>query len=74
MTAFHLACMFGKTSIVEMMIDNATSYTLDLTAKEATGKTGFQFAKDFRETNVVNLIKRKCPSIAKKTNKKKCFR
>ena len=33
MTAFHLACTRGRKNIVEMIIDNAESFKIDLTKK-----------------------------------------
>ena len=63
-TAFHLACMEGRTSTVEIMMNNAKSFKLDLTAIDKGNRTGFQLAEHFRKKDVVNLIKRKMPSIA----------
>ena len=62
--AFHWACCNGRTSIVEMMINNSESLKLDLTARDNEGKTGFMFAQDFGKTDVVNLIQTKMPQIA----------
>ena len=63
-TGFHYACMEGRTSIVDMMINNSESLKLDLTARTNNGKTGFQLAQDGEETEVVNLIQSKMPKIA----------
>ena len=62
MTAFHLVCQFGKTTTVKKMLDNAEFFGLDLTAKDNFGRTGFQIAKQYMHTDVINLIKRKMPS------------
>ena len=63
-TAFHYACLYGYTSIVDMMINNSESLKLDLTARTKRGNTGFQLAQDWGHTNVVNLIRSKMPRIA----------
>ena len=62
--AFHYACRYGRTSIVEMMINNSESLKLDLTARNKYGETGFQLAQDWGRTDVVNLIQTKMPQIA----------
>ena len=63
-TAFHLACLYGRTKIVDMMMDNSELFKLDLVAKDNTGQTGYMLAKHVRKRYVVNLINRKMPSIA----------
>ena len=63
-TGFHQACYNGMTTTVERMMDNAESFKLELTAKTRYGETGFQLAKQTKEYDVINLIKRKMPSIA----------
>ena len=62
LTAFHYACTWGNTSIVEMMINNSESLKLDLDS------TGFQWAQGCGRTDVVNLIRRKMPQIANSKN------
>ena len=64
MTAFHLACFEGYTSIITMMISKSESLKLDLTARDNDGKTGFQLAQDEGKSKVVNLIKSKMPNLA----------
>ena len=59
LTAFHWACVNSETSIVEMMIENAKIYNLDLEAKDECGKSGY----DLASINTINLIKQKFPSI-----------
>ena len=59
-TGFHLACIKGKTSIVEMIIDNAESSNIDLSITTWKRKTAFQIATD----EVKELIKKKLPIIA----------
>ena len=50
-TAFHWACNLGCKGIVEMMIDNAESFKLDLMAIDNDGKTGFQLASVSGQTD-----------------------
>ena len=47
-----------------MMMNNANNYKLDLLAEDNEYKNGFQLAIEFQKTDVVNLLKRKIPSIA----------
>ena len=61
-TAFHLACICDKTSIVEMMLDNAESFNLDFTVKEQSGKTGYEIAKEYGKRSIAKLIERKLPA------------
>ena len=61
-TAFHMACKRGHLSIVELMIENRESFNLDLSAKDNHGRTGYQVAKEFGQTDVINLIEEKLPS------------
>ena len=63
-TAFHRACMFGHTKIVNKMIEQSDSLELDLEAVDNNGKTGYQVAKANDKTDVVKLIKTKMPSLA----------
>ena len=47
------------------MIDNFELFGLDLiTLKDNQGRTGFQLAQLSQRTDMINLIKRKMPSIA----------
>ena len=62
-TAFHWACIFNRTSIVELMISD-NSLNLDLTARNNEGKTGYQLAQEWNRTDVVNLIQSQMPNIA----------
>ena len=55
-TAFHYACNFGKTIIIERMISNSKSLKLDLNAKDTDGKTAFKLAQIRGKSDVVNLI------------------
>ena len=60
-TAFHLACFDDRKIIVEMMIENAETLEIDLTAKDKDGKTGFQLAEEHGNEDIVNIIKEKLP-------------
>ena len=67
-TVFHLACV-GRPSdkrsrIVEMILEFSESHKIDLTAKDKKhGRTGYQLAEFFKNTEVINLIKTKMPSL-----------
>ena len=63
-TAFHFACMSGHIRIVDMMIELSESLELDLKAEDKHGRTGYKLAKEFRKTDVVNLIRTKMPCLA----------
>ena len=63
-TAFHSACFGQSGTVVEMMIDNAEFFKLDLAKKTVNGRTGFQIAKSHRYYDIVHIIERKMPSIA----------
>ena len=53
----------GKTSIVKIMIENSDSIGLDLRLRDNDGKTGFQLAQEYQQTDIINLIKMKIPKI-----------
>ena len=61
-TAFHWACFNGSSKIVEMLLQKSGNLNIDLTAIGNNGRTGFQLAKEYGRTEIVNLI-RKLPSI-----------
>ena len=66
-TAFHLVCddkYRWNPAIVNVFLDNSELFGLDLTVKDKNGETGFQIAERHKLTAIVNLIKRKMPSIA----------
>ena len=58
-----------EKNIVQMIIDNSKSYEIDVTAEDYHGRTGFQIARNYGETDIVNLIRKICPSIAVETTK-----
>ena len=63
-TAFHYACGFDHTEIVHMLIDNSKFCKLNLSAKEyEPGRTGIQLAEFLKKADLVNLIRRKLPSL-----------
>ena len=73
-TGFHFACRAGHTKIVEMLIDVSETLKLDLASKNKTVEnayTGFQLADIYGETNVVELIKSKMPSLVIYQNPKR---
>ena len=47
-----------------MMIELSESLELDLKAEDKRGRTGYKLAKEFRKTDVVNLIRTKMPCLA----------
>ena len=66
------------TKIVEMLIDVSETLKLDLASKNKTVEnayTGFQLADIYGETNVVELIKSKMPSLVVYQNpkRKRCY-
>ena len=62
-TAFHRASQYGTLKTVGIMIDNSVLFGLDLTLKDNNGKTGFQLAEQHQQTEVIDLINKKMPSI-----------
>ena len=46
-----------------MMIEKSDRHKIDLTEKDQQGKTGYEIAELFKNTEVVNLIKTKMPSL-----------
>ena len=44
---------------------NAEFYNFDLTAKNSSGETGFKIAENKGNTDIVNLIIKMMPDIAK---------
>ena len=63
MTAFHYACMRGNTRIVDIIIDNAELYHIDLEAKDKFGRNGAKIAEYYKKASVVNLIREKMPAL-----------
>ena len=65
-TAFHLVCddkYRWNPATVNIFLDNSELFGLDLTVKDKNGETGFQIAERHEKTAIINLIKRKMPSI-----------
>ena len=63
-TIFHFSCMYGAKNVVKLLMKYSDSYNIDLTAKDWSGLTGFQQAKQDKEYDVVRIIKRTMPQIA----------
>ena len=63
-TAFHFACFYGRAQIVDNIIKIKDRFKIDVKAKTNIGRTGFQLAKIEKNHDVINLIKRKMPSLA----------
>ena len=71
-----LPALGGHTKIVEMLIDVSETLKLDLASKNKTVEnayTGFQLADIYGETNVVELIKAKIPSLVVYQNLKRSY-
>ena len=64
MTAFILACYWGREYIVEMLIENSHHFKIDLTAKDNSACSGYFWAKLKRREDVIDIIERKMPNIA----------
>ena len=67
-TAFHLACNFGEVSSVEKILKFAQAHPqkIDLTIRNALGKTGLERAEEsdnLGSDNVVKLILQKRPDL-----------
>ena len=70
-TAFHKACSRRDSEImtsncakiVKMLIEQSECLKIDLTAKNNRGENGFQVAEYFKNTEVMNIIKTKMPSL-----------
>ena len=61
-TAFHSACLHNKTDIIELIIENAEPFKIDISALDNNGKTGYQIA----DNDSKQLIKRKLSSLGLK--------
>ena len=66
-TIFHSACTGfqsdNRTKLVEIIIEWSERHNIDLTAKDEHGRNGYHIAEDFKNTEVINLIKTKMPSL-----------
>ena len=60
-----MACFWGNTSCIEVMMDNAKFCRLNLNARTKSLKTGLQVAKAIGKMDVVNLILKKSQSFKK---------
>ena len=69
-TAFHLACLNGKTKIVEIMVKKQQHFGIDLTIKDVEGKTGLKIAQEWMQTEIVNTIKNGKEKTALKMRKR----
>ncbi len=61
MTPFHWACHNSNTNILEMILENAESFKIDIKIRDKFGRTGFQHAKNSGKTDVVNLFYQTIP-------------
>ena len=67
MTVFHLACVGlpsdDRTRIVEIILQQSEYHRIDLTAVDDIGQSGYQIAQFYNNTEVINLIKSKVPTL-----------
>ena len=62
-TAFHWACQFGHTGVINNFMENAANLSIDLNSKDKSGNTGFQWACQMRKTDVVNILKKNASNL-----------
>jgi ankyrin repeat protein len=55
--------MFNCARVVEMLIEQSECHKIDLTTKNVYGENGYQIAEYYENTEVMNLIKTKMPSL-----------
>jgi len=55
-TAWHLACIYGKTETAKLIIQNSKIFGIDLNAKNDDGDTAFHWACCNGETEIAQLI------------------
>ena len=55
--------MFNCARVVEMLIEQSECHKIDLTSKNDCGENGYQIAEYYENTEVMNLIKTKMPSL-----------
>ena len=52
-TGFHYACFEGKSGMVKILIENATTFGININTKDKDGSTGFHQAYD---TDLVKIF------------------
>ena len=57
MTAFHLACWWGKARTVETLLLNSKQFNIDVESTTKLGKNGLQLALSEGKSGVVSVIK-----------------
>ena len=55
-TAFHFACVNGKSWLVEMILQKSDMILIDLNAKDRFGKTAFHLACSNDNSNIAEMI------------------
>ena len=55
--------MFNCARVVEMLIEQSECHKIDLTTKNECGENGYQIAEYYGNTEVMNVIKTKMPSL-----------
>ena len=55
-TAWHVACMSGKTETVQLIIQYSKDFDIDLNAKDNDGRTALHVACKYGRTEFVQMI------------------
>jgi ankyrin repeat protein len=55
--------MFNSARVVEMLIEQSECHKIDLTTKNECGENGYQIAEYYGNSEVMNVIKTKMPSL-----------
>ena len=56
MTGFMWACIKGHTTLVNFMINLSKEFDIDLNKRDDCGKTGFMFACENDQKEIVKMI------------------
>ena len=55
-TAFHWACIWGQSEIVEILMKHSIDLNIDLNAKDNDGNTAFHVACYWGKTSIVEMM------------------
>ena len=56
MTAWHFACIYGKTETAQLILQSSKDFGIDLNAKDDEGMTALHLACRTGETETVQMI------------------
>ena len=62
-TALHLACIYGHSDVVKLLIENTVAFCIDLNVKDNSGKTAFLWACFFGHLDVVKIIMKNAANV-----------